>query len=58
MSVDISELIKREDKQPERDTAEDMMNEILRADMEMMLKYGRAGKATEFPDPVRPQWKN
>jgi DUF2075 family protein len=39
-------------------STEDIMMQILRADMEMMLKYGRNGHNLDFPDPVEPQWKN
>ena len=58
MSVDISELINNQKENPQKSSNESLMEQILRADMEMMLKYGRNGNHREFPDPVRPQWKN
>ena len=39
-------------------TVEEMMENIIRADMEMMLKVGRDKPSIDFPDPVEPRWKN
>ena len=56
---DIKKLIDSEQDKSRKDkTADELMQEILKADMELMIKYGRNNKPREFPDPVRPQWKN
>jgi hypothetical protein len=59
--INIRKLIKKQEKKaslPIPQTEEEILVNILRADMEMMLKYGRNGHNLDFPDPVEPQWKN
>ena len=53
---DIKKLVK--EKKKEKKTTEEMFQEIIRADMEVMLKYGRNKTRSRFPNPVRPLWKN
>ena len=48
---------KKETKTPPR-TEDEIIASIVRADMEVMMEIGRNGKKLNFPDPVRPQWKN
>lgn len=56
---DISKLVKDdEEKAKKPETFDDLMQNILRADMEVMMKAGRNGRNRDFPDPVEPQWKN
>ena len=49
---------KKEKKVPIPQTEQEILANIIRADMELMLKIGENGKRRDFPDPVRPQWKN
>jgi len=45
-------------KKPIPKTEEEILANILRADMEVMMEVGKNGTKRDFPDPVRPQWKN
>ena len=47
-----------EPKKQKEKTTENILQEIIRADMEVMLKYGRNKRKLDFPDPVEPQWIN
>ena len=47
-----------EKKKPVEKTMDDIIANIIKADMEVMLKHGRNGRNLVFPDPVEPQWKN
>ena len=55
---DISKLIEKKDEPKEDKTTDEILQEIIRADMEVMLKYGRNKRNSDFPEPVEPQWKN
>ena len=39
-------------------TLDDVMREIILADMETMKKFGRAKTHIVYPQSVRPRWKN
>jgi len=56
----IDDLLNKEPPKPKVEkTTQQILDEIIRADMEMMLKESMAKKRTlDFPDPVEPQWKN
>ena len=54
---DIKKLLKKQEKKEQKST-DDILQEIIRADMEVMLKYGRNRTNLRFPEPVRPLWKN
>jgi len=63
---DVSELAKK--KKPTTDDAktmeekersfEEAMKEIMRRDMEQMLKEGWGESDLVYPDSIKPQWKN
>ena len=56
---DISKLIEKKEEPKKEKTNDDILQNIIMADMEVMLKlkHGRNG-GNNFPDPVEPQWKN
>jgi len=55
---DISKLVKQEEKKNRPQTTDEILESIIRADMELMLKEAKSRRSREFPDPVEPQWKN
>lgn len=55
---DISKLINKKEEPKKEKTSDEIMQEIIRADMEVMIRCGRNAKSRAFPEPVEPQWKN
>ena len=56
---DISKLVEDDEEKAKKPrTMDELMENILRADMEVMMKLRRDGRNRDFPDPVEPRWKN
>ena len=58
---DIGEFVKKqgkESKEKKEEHAKQELEDLMRKDMAEMIKESRRSIHLNYPDPIRPQWKN